>query len=191
MPNFFEQYDPTKPGGAENILTGGSVAPWNAGKGAFKNNAKYDPYNPDPANFQDPNLAGALAGYGQGIQNAQGRQGPQANPYWQQGNMNLANQLASLGSGQGPSIAGAQFDLGHQSGLASNAAMAASGSSAGNPALASRMRRYRLSLGFQGGTFDLNANGQDLPGRVSAIAAHGLVIGGDIPLPFGGFPQQE
>ena len=55
-----------------------------------------------------------------------------------------------------------------------------------NPALASRMRHYRLSLGFEGGAFDLHADGQGLPGRVSAMRAHGLVIGGDIPLPFGG-----
>jgi long-chain fatty acid transport protein len=55
-----------------------------------------------------------------------------------------------------------------------------------NPALASRMRRYKLSLGFQGGTFDLHANGQDLPDKISALPAHGLTIGGDLPLPFGG-----
>jgi len=55
-----------------------------------------------------------------------------------------------------------------------------------NPALASRMRRYKLSLGYQGGTFDLHAQGQDLPDRISAQPMRGLVIGGDLPLPFGG-----
>jgi long-chain fatty acid transport protein len=48
------------------------------------------------------------------------------------------------------------------------------------------MRRYRLTVGFEGSTFDLHADGDGLPGRVSAIRAHGLVIGGDLPLPFGG-----
>jgi len=50
-----------------------------------------------------------------------------------------------------------------------------------NPALASEMRRYRLSLGLEGGGFDLHANG-----GVSERAAKGFVIGGDLPLPFGG-----
>jgi len=55
-----------------------------------------------------------------------------------------------------------------------------------NPALASRVRRYRLTLGLQGATFDPHADGEGLPGRVSDRAAKGIVIGGDIPVPFGG-----
>lgn len=103
------------------------------------NRGKYDPYNPDPANFQDPNAAAAAARYQQGITDAQGRQAPQIDPYWSQGNKTLADQLAALGSGQGPSLAGAQFDQGHQAGLAANASLAGSAATAGNPALASRM----------------------------------------------------
>lgn len=55
-----------------------------------------------------------------------------------------------------------------------------------NPALASRMRRYKLSLGFQGGTFDLHANQGSPDDKISAVPMRGLVIGGDLPVPFGG-----
>lgn len=55
-----------------------------------------------------------------------------------------------------------------------------------NPALASRVRRYRLTLGLTGAAFDTHADGEGLPGRVDGRASKGMVIGGDIPVPFGG-----
>lgn len=55
-----------------------------------------------------------------------------------------------------------------------------------NPALASRARRPRLTLGLIGATFDVHADGEGLAGRVSGRSSKGLVIGGDIPVPFGG-----
>lgn len=55
-----------------------------------------------------------------------------------------------------------------------------------NPALASRLRRYKLTLGFQGGAFDLHADEAGAGGRVPALPMRGMVIGGDVPLPFGG-----
>lgn len=57
----------------------------------------------------------------------------------------------------------------------------------GNPALLSRMRQQRLSIGLAGATFNLAARGPDGPSsRVDAEAAKGIVIGADVPLPFGG-----
>lgn len=56
-----------------------------------------------------------------------------------------------------------------------------------NPALLSLQRERRLTLGLVGATFDMHADGPGLPGRVSALPARGLLIGVDVPLPFGGF----
>ncbi len=75
-----------------------------------------------------------------------------------------------------------------------SSAMGATGAAAGegyetaylNPALLSTMRARKLSLGLTGATFHLNAEGEGLPGRVSYGAAKGLVIGADLPIPFGG-----
>ncbi len=56
-----------------------------------------------------------------------------------------------------------------------------------NPALLSRMREQRLAIGLTGATFHLHARGaNDERGRVSSEAAKGIVIGADVPLPFGG-----
>ncbi len=55
-----------------------------------------------------------------------------------------------------------------------------------NPALLSRMRARKLTLGFQGARFRLIASGAGLPGRVSAPSAKGYVIGADLPIPLGG-----
>jgi long-chain fatty acid transport protein len=51
-----------------------------------------------------------------------------------------------------------------------------------NPALLSRMRVRKLSLGLQGATFALDAGGD----RLSYARAKGTVIGVDLPVPFGG-----
>jgi long-subunit fatty acid transport protein len=55
-----------------------------------------------------------------------------------------------------------------------------------NPALLSRLRDKKLTLGFQGGTFDLRATGEGLPGRVSYPGVRGIVIGADVPFALGG-----
>jgi len=73
-------------------------------------------------------------------------------------------------------------------------AMGATGVAAGegyetaylNPALLSTMRARKLSLGLTGAAFHLYADGDGLPGRVSYSAAKGIVIGADLPIPFGG-----
>jgi hypothetical protein len=75
-----------------------------------------------------------------------------------------------------------------------SAAMGATGVAAGegyetaylNPALLSTMRARKLSVGLTGATFHLYADGDALPGRVSYGAAKGVVIGADLPIPFGG-----
>ncbi len=75
-----------------------------------------------------------------------------------------------------------------------SAGMGATGVAAGegyetaylNPALLSTMRARKLSLGLTGATFSLYADGDGLPGRVSYGAAKGVVIGADLPIPFGG-----
>lgn len=55
-----------------------------------------------------------------------------------------------------------------------------------NPALASTIRQNKLTLGYVGAVFALDAVGQNLPNRASTQPAKGVVIGADIPLPFGG-----
>jgi hypothetical protein len=55
-----------------------------------------------------------------------------------------------------------------------------------NPALLSRIRDPKLTLGFQAATFDLHADGAGLPGRVSYGSMRGIVIGADVPIPLGG-----
>ena len=59
------------------------------------------------------------------------------------------------------------------------------------PALLSRIRAPRLSLGLQGAVFNLHARGEGLPDRVSVIPAKGVIIGVDLPLPFGGALQDR
>jgi long-chain fatty acid transport protein len=55
-----------------------------------------------------------------------------------------------------------------------------------NPALLSRLRARKLTLGFQGATFQLHADGPGLPGRLAYDPAKGIIIGVDLPIPFGG-----
>jgi long-subunit fatty acid transport protein len=55
-----------------------------------------------------------------------------------------------------------------------------------NPALLSLIHENKLTLGFAGATFDLHADGPQLPGRVSALPAQGYVVGVAVPIPFGG-----
>jgi hypothetical protein len=55
-----------------------------------------------------------------------------------------------------------------------------------NPALSSTIRENKLTLGYGGAVFALDAVGPGLPGRVAASQAKGFFIGGDLPLPFGG-----
>ena len=56
-----------------------------------------------------------------------------------------------------------------------------------NPALLALVHDRKLTLGFAGATFDLHADGPQLPGRVSALPAKGYVVGVAVPIPFGGF----
>jgi len=77
---------------------------------------------------------------------------------------------------------------------ARSSAMAGTGAALANdyeaaytgPALLSRIRAPRLSLGLQQAVFDLHARGEGLPDRVSVLPAKGVIIGVDLPLPFGG-----
>jgi long-subunit fatty acid transport protein len=55
-----------------------------------------------------------------------------------------------------------------------------------NPALLSLVHTNTLTLGFAGATFDLHADGPQLPGRVSVLPAKGYVVGVVVPVPFGG-----
>jgi len=58
-----------------------------------------------------------------------------------------------------------------------------------NPALASPYKHnqpYKLTLGYGGAVFRLDANGPGLPGRVSVLPNAGFLIGAELPLPFGG-----
>lgn len=55
-----------------------------------------------------------------------------------------------------------------------------------NPALASTIRENKLTLGYGGAVFALDAVGPGLPGRVPTSPATGFFIGGDLPVPFGG-----
>jgi long-chain fatty acid transport protein len=55
-----------------------------------------------------------------------------------------------------------------------------------NPALASTIRQNKLTLGYGGAVFALDAVGQGLRGRASTQPAKGIVIGADIPIPLGG-----
>lgn len=63
-----------------------------------------------------------------------------------------------------------------------------------DPALAAPAgpnQRYKLTLGYGASVFRLDATGSGLPGRVSAEAGKGFVIGAELPLPFGGFLQDR
>jgi long-chain fatty acid transport protein len=55
-----------------------------------------------------------------------------------------------------------------------------------NPALLSRIRSMKLSLGLQGASFDLHAAEAGFPSKVSYEAEKGVVIGADLPVPFAG-----
>jgi hypothetical protein len=55
-----------------------------------------------------------------------------------------------------------------------------------NPALLSRIDHAKLTLGFLGATFDEEAHGAGLPGRIEDNSAHGIDIGADLPIPLGG-----
>ncbi len=60
-----------------------------------------------------------------------------------------------------------------------------------NPALLSLVHERSFSLGWQGATFRLNANGDGLPGRVPYAPAKGVLFGLAIPIPFGGLFQDR
>lgn len=55
-----------------------------------------------------------------------------------------------------------------------------------NPALASTVRRNKLTLGYSGAVFRVDARGAGLPGRVSVDPAKGILIGAELPVPLGG-----
>lgn len=55
-----------------------------------------------------------------------------------------------------------------------------------NPALLSRSHRQSLALGFQAAHFSLHADGPSAPGAMYAEGMQGAIIGGTIPIPFGG-----
>ncbi len=55
-----------------------------------------------------------------------------------------------------------------------------------NPALLSRIRDQKLTLGIEEASFDLHANGVKLPGTVGYDAMKSIVIGVDVPIPLRG-----
>lgn len=55
-----------------------------------------------------------------------------------------------------------------------------------DPALASDIRAPKLTLGYTGAIFRLDAAGAGLPGRTSVGPATGTTIGAELPIPFGG-----
>ncbi|MGO8995297.1 MAG: OmpP1/FadL family transporter [Polyangiaceae bacterium] len=55
-----------------------------------------------------------------------------------------------------------------------------------NPALLSRIRDLKLTLGFAAATFNLHADGAGLPGEVPYDSMREIIIGVDVPLPLGG-----
>jgi long-chain fatty acid transport protein len=55
-----------------------------------------------------------------------------------------------------------------------------------NPALLSRVREQKLTLGLETATFDLHADGAGQPGRVSYQPLRAIVIGADVPIPLRG-----
>ncbi len=55
-----------------------------------------------------------------------------------------------------------------------------------NPALASKTRANKLTLGYMGGVLRLDAVGNGLPGRVNVAPVKGFLIGAEIPVPFRG-----
>jgi hypothetical protein len=60
-----------------------------------------------------------------------------------------------------------------------------------NPALLSMLRKNKLTLGLASATFDLHADGAGLPGRVSVPPMKGIVIGAEMPIPFGGILKDK
>jgi long-chain fatty acid transport protein len=55
-----------------------------------------------------------------------------------------------------------------------------------NPALLSLVHRNMVTLGLSGATFDVHADGPQLPGRVSVLPSKGFIVGVEVPVPFGG-----
>lgn len=55
-----------------------------------------------------------------------------------------------------------------------------------NPALLSRTRELKLTLGFEAARFDLHADGKGLPGEVPYRPMRGMIIGVDVPIPLRG-----
>ncbi|MFO0677376.1 MAG: hypothetical protein U0169_12650 [Polyangiaceae bacterium] len=56
-----------------------------------------------------------------------------------------------------------------------------------NPALLSSIRRNRLVVGFQGATYRLDAGGS----RVSTRPSRGMIVGAELPMPFGGVLERR
>lgn len=55
-----------------------------------------------------------------------------------------------------------------------------------NPALLGGLTTRKLTLGVTGSTFSLFAREAGTTSRVTAPGAHGIVVGADVPIPFGG-----
>jgi hypothetical protein len=55
-----------------------------------------------------------------------------------------------------------------------------------NPALLSRIREQKLTLGIEEASFDLHANGANLPGTIGYDPMKSIVIGVDVPIPLRG-----
>lgn len=103
--------------------------------------------------------------------------------------------LAFLFSGKGASASPQDlFGFGPQA-----SAMGGTGAAMGrgfeavhaNPALLAASHRQSLALGFQAAHFSLHANGPNAPGRMYAEGMQGAIIGGTIPIPFGGILERR
>lgn len=109
----------------------------------------------------------------------------------------MARRAASLALGLAASLAAAQagaspedlFGYGARtSAMGATGVAHATGYETGwhNPALASDVRAPKLTLGYMGGVFRLDARGPGLPGRTSTEPVKGTVIGAELPIPLGG-----
>lgn len=60
-----------------------------------------------------------------------------------------------------------------------------------NPALLGGLQTRKLTLGITGSTFSLFAQEGGATNRVTAPGAHGILVGADVPIPFGGALQDR
>lgn len=60
-----------------------------------------------------------------------------------------------------------------------------------NPARLAASHEHTFALGFQAARFSLHANGPNAPGAMHEESMRGLLVGGTIPIPFGGLLKER